>query len=120
MSESSGVDIAFHDVPVPLALVFCRLADQQDNGEFWKSIRDAFKLATELLQAAKLDPEQRHDKDMARWMSGLADSAHEMVEELSLWGRVEDGIETKFRELFYRDDREGDDQPHISEEEMRL
>ena len=81
MSENSGVDVAFHDVPVPLALMFCRLVNQQDNRSFWKSMRDAFKLAAELLEATKLDPDQTYDKDAARWMSSLTESAHEMAGE---------------------------------------
>ncbi|MEE8391273.1 MAG: hypothetical protein V3S14_10835 [Anaerolineae bacterium] len=79
MSENLGVDIAFHDVPVALVLMFCRLIDQKDNRSFWKSIRNALELAAELLEAAKSDPDEMYDKDTARWMSGLADLAHEMA-----------------------------------------
>ncbi len=75
MSENSGVDITFHDVPVPLVLMFCRLIDQKGNKLFWKSIQNAFELA----EAAKPSPDQLYDKDAARRMSGLAESAREMA-----------------------------------------
>ena len=108
MSENQGVGITFHDVPVPLVMIFCRLIDQRDNLRFWKGIRNVFALEAELM----LDSGEMCDGDTARWMNDLAALANEMAEESSLWAIIEEKDEdrldvsrgTGFDEAFYASD----------------